>query len=420
MQARSRKRLGSRQLRGTLLVLLGSSAATISVSGCASQGSGFSSWNPFAKSPEAVAAAPAPTESSPGITSRLSSFAQGTKAQAGSVGMAAKSAYGKTVGAVTGLFGSKDTTETDNGEKVADNDPLLLKNTPTSIGPEVFVANGQLWETSGNFDRAMDNYTKALEKEPNNSPALASIARLNFRQQRYEQSVEYFQRAIKSTPAEAALYNDLGLAYSKLGRHEEAVQTMDKALAIAPGTSKYANNLATVQYEAGREEEARATLLRYNKPAVAHYNLAYLHFSAQRNDKALQELTQVLSTPATADTDPASQRAIAKSREMYDKLGGPATQIAQALPQVYNAVNQSAQAVAQVSSGARAQIGDVSTAIPQQNIQLSGQQVVAPASTTPAPSVPAPSPAPAPTPANTAAPTGTTPMAGSFALPPGM
>ncbi len=322
------------------------------LSGCASSGTGLASLNPFATNP-----ATPPTAGSPesgGLTSSFSNLAQGTRAQASSMGMAVKSAYGKSRDSIAGLVGGgKDTvTANDTGELVADDDPLRIQNTPTSVGPEVFVANGQLWETTGNLERAMDNYSKALESEPTNGAALASVARLHFRQQNYDKSVEFFQRAIKSQPNEAGLYNDLGLALSKLDRHDEALTFIERAIAIAPATSRYANNLATVQFEAGQGDAARNTLLKHNSPVVAHYNMAYLHYSNSQNDKALQELGLALSKGETAGKDSASQSALKNAKLLFDQLGGPATQLAKKLPQAYSVAKESGQAIAQVAGDA--------------------------------------------------------------------
>lgn len=345
-------------------------AASTGVSGCATGTGGLSALNPLAKKTEAPTTTSA--ETSPGVSGAISRFAQGTRNQASSMGMAVKSAYSKGRDSVAGVFGGKTSiTDSETGESIAQDDPLLLKDKPTSVGPEVFVANGQLWESTGNFERAMDNYSKALEKEPNNSPALASIARLHYRQQQYDKAVDFFQRAITASPSEAGLHNDLALTLSQIGRHDEAVASMNKAIELAPSTSRYANNLATVQFQAGREEDARATLLKYNTPAVAHYNMAYLQYSAQKTDKALQELGTVLGMSETAGTDSASQKAVAKSKELFEKLGGPTTQIAQSLPHLYGNVQQSGQAVAQLATDAKQVINQVRATATGATVQLS-------------------------------------------------
>ncbi len=69
---------------------------------------------------------------------------------------------------------------------------------PTSVGPEVWVANGQLNETKGDYAKALDNYTKALEIEPTNLSALLSTARLYDRQGQAPQAAEFFQRQSRS------------------------------------------------------------------------------------------------------------------------------------------------------------------------------------------------------------------------------
>lgn len=326
----------------------------------------------------------------------------GSRNQASTLGMAVRNAYGKGRDALSDMLGgTTETTQSDSAEKLAANDPLLLDNVPASIGPEVFVANGQLWESAGNFDRALENYSKALEREPENAPALASIARLKYRQDQFDQAIEYFQRAIAANPAEAGLYNDLGLTQSKLGKHDQAITSIGQALAIAPGTSRYANNLATVMFAAGREEEAKKTLLANNKPAVAHYNMAYLHYNAKQTDAALKELAQVLAMGTDEDTDASSQRAVAKSKELFDKLGGPATQIAQSLPQIYQGIKASAPTASQLQKDATeiaATVRDTATGV---SVQLTGGDEAAPvknaaaaakASTPEATGAPAPAP----------------------------
>jgi tetratricopeptide (TPR) repeat protein len=228
----------------------------------------------------------------------------------GSVGLAVKSAFGKTTGAVAGLF----TTKKVNDGIPAD-DPLRLDKPSKGVSSEVFVANGQLWETSGNFDKAVEQYNKALEAEPNNAAALASMARLHQKKNESSQAVDYFQRALKAAPNDASLYNDLGLAYSKLNRHAEAAEQMQRAMAISPGTTRYANNLAVVQMNAGQADSAMQTLMKSHEPAHAHYNMAWMYYNRQDTAQARSHLQQALQI------DPNMERA-RELKELVDKAGG--------------------------------------------------------------------------------------------------
>lgn len=327
----------------------------LSATGCAGGGGpSLSSLNPFSNAPEATLSdqSPGAPASSPGITDRVASTTQNARGQVSSMTSAVKNAYQKTADGITGIFNGGSNEVVDGaGNAIPADDPLRLDNAPKSIGPEVFVTNGQVWEASGNLDKAMENYAKGLDREPNNAPALASVARLKFRQSLFEESSQYFKRATEAAPNDASLYNDWGLALSKLGQHGEAAQTIQKALAIAPRTSRYANNLAMVQYTAGQPQQALTTLKQHNKPAVAHFNMAYLEFNQGNYSAARTQLGEALKFEPQAEEDTAVRRAVERSRELLAKLDGPAKQIAnvaQAAPQAYDAIGQLTQAARQV------------------------------------------------------------------------
>ena len=308
-----------RALLGTFLA-----GTTILATGCSSGGMSLASMNPFsASTPAAPGAASKLTES-------IASTAGGARNQISTLGTTAKSAWGKTTGAVAGVFGSDPSDDVEPGSAP---DPLRLDNTPPNISAEVFVANGQLWESTGDLQKAMESYVKALETEPDNPPALTSIARLHFRQGNHKKAAEFFQKAISQSPEDAGLYNDLGLTLSKLGSHAEAGQALERALQLAPGTSRYANNLASVKFESGDVASAYAVLAGNNKPAVAHFNMAYLHFKKGQVNDARGHLAMAIQFEPQASGDTAVKRAVERSRDMLAQIEGSTSPIAQAAPQ---------------------------------------------------------------------------------------
>jgi len=341
-------------------------AGLLACTGCAGGGGpSLASLNPFGKADPSASNVSDGT-ASPGITSAVASTAKGARGQVSSMSAAVKSAYSKTTDGITGIFtGGKEDLVDGTGKPIPQDDPLRLDNKPKSIGPEVFVANGQLWETSGNLDKAMENYSKALESEPTNAPALASVARLKFRQGLFDESANYFQRAVATAPNDASLYNDWGLTQSKQGKHADAAQTIQKALAISPGTSRYANNLASVQFSAGQSDKALATLQQHNQPAVAHFNMAYLEFNQGNYDRARLQLAEAIKFEPQANEDTAVRRAVDRSRELLAKLDGPATQmatVAQAIPQAYDVAKQLQQTAKQVMPAGNTTLGPSGTA----------------------------------------------------------
>lgn len=309
-QARPKARM-TRRLLATLII---GGTVSLSSSGCASNSMSLASMNPF----KGKAA-----DSS--IAETTGKLASTTGKVASSGATASKNVFQKASSRVAGLFGG-DPTSSDQ------DDPLSLNSSPEKMEPDVFVANGQLWESTGNLTKAMESYSKALETSPSHEPALTSIARLHFREGNYPKSAEFFQKSISQKPNDAALYNDLGLTLSKLGQHSLAAQTLQRALQLAPGTSRYANNLASVNFESGKTDEALKVLQANNKPAVAHFNMAYLHYKKGQIGQAQAQLNQSLAHEKDATSDPATKRAIDRSREMLAQLSPGSTAPGTAMP----------------------------------------------------------------------------------------
>lgn len=287
----------------------------IAATGCSSSGFSMASLNPFNRGEDPAAIAEVPSAGPPETPGRLAAF-----------GGAAKDALGKT----TGMFASKKDAATPTDP----DDPLSLANTPTQVDPKTYVASGQLWESTGNTEKAMEAYNRALQADPNHTEAVASIARLQYRQGQYPAAAQSFQKALAQSPNDAQLHDEMGLTLQKLGRNDMAIQVMRRALQIAPKTSKYANHLASALYDNGDAAGAFQALSQNNKPAVAHFNMAYLHRKAGKATEAKQHLAEALKFEASAAGDPVVGQAVSRSRDMLAQLNavGPATPALPTLP----------------------------------------------------------------------------------------
>ncbi|MCA9138534.1 MAG: tetratricopeptide repeat protein, partial [Planctomycetales bacterium] len=167
--------------------------------GCSSSvGARVASLNPFSSSHAADTTG-----------SSDSGWLSGPKNVGSSIAGGAKTAATKSRDTVAGWFGSSDKPDP-SVQEGDETDPTSLAH-KAEVTPEVFVANGRLWESTGNFEKAMESYAKALELRPNDPAALSNIARLHFRQNNHVKAAEYFGQAIKQKPDDAGLYNDLGL-----------------------------------------------------------------------------------------------------------------------------------------------------------------------------------------------------------------
>ncbi|MEM6469331.1 MAG: tetratricopeptide repeat protein [Planctomycetota bacterium] len=265
-----------------MAAVLALSVAAGGMTGCSSAGAKLASLNPFSKAEPSTLATPGSNS-----TTKVAGWTSGEK---------------RVVAA--------DET-----------DPTSLAHN-AEVTAEVFCANGRLWESTGNFEKAMESYAKALEKEPNDPAALSNIARLHLRQGNHKEAAEYFGNAIKQKPDDPGLYNDLGLALSKLGNHAAAATTIEQALRLSPGSSRFTNNLACVRFDGGDAEGAMQVLVENNKPAVAHFNMAYLHYKHGQKSESTRHLNQAIAYETSTAADPATKRAVERSKELLAQLGG--------------------------------------------------------------------------------------------------
>ncbi len=300
------RRLKPRPLSQT--ALLGLSMLAMS-SGCASMKSP-ADW--FAKDPMA-----ADVSSPKTFATSIGETGKGISGQFKSMGSAVSSAMGKAKNAVTSTFTAGPTND----------DPTSLANMPTNLGPEIWVTQGQHFETRGNFAKALDNYTKALEVEPTNEAALLSLARLYARQDQHLQAAEFFNKAIAVKP-QAGIYNELASVYQKQGKVTEAQASVQRAIQLDPSNARYRNNLAGMLVVGGRSDEAIKQLEQVFPPAVANYNVAFLHFKNQNIAAAQQHLQVALQ----ADPN------LKEARELMARIGN--SQTAQTAVATYQTANQ--------------------------------------------------------------------------------
>ncbi|MFO0941850.1 MAG: tetratricopeptide repeat protein [Pirellulales bacterium] len=237
------------------------------------------------------------------------------------MGSTMTSAVGKAKNAVVSTFSGTGTDKLDPATSLAD---MPSKN---SLGPEIWVTNGQVFEMKGDYNKALDNYTKALEKEPDNLPALQAVARLHVRQEQYAQAVDDYQKVVKVSPT-AENFSDLASAQQKAGRLGDAQTSIQKAISMEPSVARYRNNLAGILVAGGRSDEAVKELQQIFPPAVANYNVAYLHFMNKNTAAAQQHLQAALA----ADPN------LAPARELMNTLA--ASQTGQGAVAAFNTANQ--------------------------------------------------------------------------------
>jgi tetratricopeptide (TPR) repeat protein len=170
--------------------------------------------------------------------------------------------------------------------------------------PSLLVAYGdfQAREAAGRtpveqeqyYDHARRAYQKALEQDPNNLPALQSLAHLYVAIKDHDRANATYQRALKAYPKDASLWFELGVYQTKCREWDPAVQNLRQALALDPENRFYANWLGNCLARAGRYDDSLACFQQFVGQAQAHYNVARMQVHMQQEEAARQQLRLAL------------------------------------------------------------------------------------------------------------------------------
>jgi len=283
------------------------------------------------------------------MTGTLASTGKAVKGQFASMGTAVSSVYGKAKTAITTPF---------TGESAAPETASNLSKNP-AIGPELYVMNGQLHESQGNYTKAIDSYSKALEIEPKNPSALLSTARLYDRQNAKEKSIEFYLKAAEITPNDSNIYAELGALHSKTGNLAAAKEQLQKAVNLDPKSTTYRSSMAGVLLDSGNADSAMAELMQVNTPAMANYQMAYLHF-ARKNVPATQ---QYLNSALQIDPN------LKPARDLMASMGG--VQNVSQMAQQGQSMMQQAQGIYQQAGAIGSNVQGLINTVPAQTVGFS-------------------------------------------------
>jgi Flp pilus assembly protein TadD len=197
------------------------------------------------------------------------------------------------------------------------------------------IASGVAAEAGGDYDRALFEYIRALEKSGedahvltrigdihaarNNLPlaefayrwaikvdqhhaeALTGLGILQTKQRHYAAARAHLQAALAQSDQLAAAHNALGILEDLQGQYDSAQEHYRAALALVPRSALLYNNLGYSRYLSG---DHRGAITAFKKALdanrnyrLAWRNLALVYTQQQRYDEALAALAKVQSLP---------------------------------------------------------------------------------------------------------------------------
>lgn len=102
----------------------------------------------------------------------------------------------------------------------------------------------------------IDQKIKALEAKPEDRTLMFEIAEMMFKEQMYEESVEYFDKLLAVKPDDADALEYKGNALQNEGKYSDAIKSYEKVLDLEPDNVKVICEMATCYLELGNLSRA--------------------------------------------------------------------------------------------------------------------------------------------------------------------
>lgn len=138
-------------------------------------------------------------------------------------------------------------------------------------------------DNSPNMQKALIEFSKAIEINPKNKEAHYAMGHVYFQRQDYPKTIESFKTAISIDPNYSEAHNYLGKAYEGSGREEEAILS-------------YQGALKNIQYATHQ---------------LPYWNMGLVYFKQKKYDQALEAFQQ------TRKIEPTNSDVLAKIAETY-------------------------------------------------------------------------------------------------------
>ena len=190
----------------------------------------------------------------------------------------------------------------------------LLRAIELSKGEYVaaYQALGTLYVNTGQPDRAIAEFRKIVERQPDNASAHTLIGMIESARGSYDAAHDAYRRALQVDPESAIASNNLAMLAADHGKGnlDEALQLAQSVVRRFPEEAGYADTLGWVFYKKGLYQPAveqlqkavRLASARGGDNALYRYHLGLALAGAGRRQEARRELTTA-QTLARAETD---------------------------------------------------------------------------------------------------------------------
>lgn len=105
-----------------------------------------------------------------------------------------------------------------------------LNENSSECGAVYYNNIGVSYANLGEYEKAIEYYSNALELKPDYAEVCSSIGALYIRLEQPDMSIQYFERAIELDPDFAITYGNCAYAYAQMGDFDKAYEYLQKSM----------------------------------------------------------------------------------------------------------------------------------------------------------------------------------------------
>ena len=125
-----------------------------------------------------------------------------------------------------------------------------------------YIYRGIVYSKRGEQEKALQDFTSALKRDPKSSAARYNLALMEAQQGKASDAIKNYSQLIKDTPSLPQAWYNRGVLLMKNGKHKEAARDFEKVLELVPQQADACNNLALCRIAQGKYPEAWQLLHR--------------------------------------------------------------------------------------------------------------------------------------------------------------
>ena len=179
---------------------------------------------------------------------------------------------------------------------------LFLPLAPAGAGDHAYCHQASGAEAAGNYDLAIDYYTRCLKSVDlsigNQAIFYNNRGEVYYRKGEYDRAIADYDQALRLDPDYAGVYNNRGLAYLNTGEYDRAIANYDQALRLDPEFAFAYNGRGSVYIRKGKYDRAIADFdqaLRLDPDyALAYNGRGNAYTGKGEHDRAIADFDQAL------------------------------------------------------------------------------------------------------------------------------